>query len=135
MIRRPPRSTLFPYTTLFRSVDIILVGFDVRLPFLRQIFLRENGRHRTDRNTGAAVDALCGVDVQLRHFIEQRTAIVIGAAFRRMDTIHRTHIYAGGILWSDAGCCDDVGHRSPPSMNRISLQKAWVLLRVTPGGD
>src|SRR3712207_9245284 len=27
MIRRPPRSTLFPYTTLFRSeVDIALVG-------------------------------------------------------------------------------------------------------------
>src|SRR3712207_7788800 len=24
MIRRPPRSTLFPYTTLFRSVDRIL---------------------------------------------------------------------------------------------------------------
>src|SRR2546428_9911165 len=23
MIRRPPRSTLFPYTTLFRSVDVI----------------------------------------------------------------------------------------------------------------
>src|SRR2546428_13109836 len=26
MIRRPPRSTLFPYTTLFRSVDVILRG-------------------------------------------------------------------------------------------------------------
>src|SRR5256885_10049909 len=26
MIRRPPRSTLFPYTTLFRSLDIILRG-------------------------------------------------------------------------------------------------------------
>src|SRR2546430_10410282 len=26
MIRRPPRSTLFPYTTLFRSVDGTLVG-------------------------------------------------------------------------------------------------------------
>src|SRR3989442_8224648 len=24
MIRRPPRSTLFPYTTLFRSVDILI---------------------------------------------------------------------------------------------------------------
>src|SRR3712207_8777360 len=24
MIRRPPRSTLFPYTTLFRSVDAVL---------------------------------------------------------------------------------------------------------------
>src|SRR2546430_5408106 len=26
MIRRPPRSTLFPYTTLFRSVDTYLGG-------------------------------------------------------------------------------------------------------------
>src|SRR3712207_8552365 len=26
MIRRPPRSTLFPYTTLFRSRDVRLVG-------------------------------------------------------------------------------------------------------------
>src|SRR5256885_10457312 len=26
MIRRPPRSTLFPYTTLFRSVDLVLEG-------------------------------------------------------------------------------------------------------------
>src|SRR2546422_8584921 len=30
MIRRPPRSTLFPYTTLFRSVDER--GFDDFLP-------------------------------------------------------------------------------------------------------
>src|SRR5256885_17184740 len=26
MIRRPPRSTLFPYTTLFRSMDLMLGG-------------------------------------------------------------------------------------------------------------
>src|SRR2546422_7103825 len=33
MIRRPPRSTLFPYTTLFRSVDDHLDAGDVaRLP-------------------------------------------------------------------------------------------------------
>src|SRR5256885_6563025 len=30
MIRRPPRSTLFPYTTLFRSVIDFLVGGDGR---------------------------------------------------------------------------------------------------------
>src|SRR2546428_2350595 len=35
MIRRPPRSTLFPYTTLFRSVHrvvegVLVVGFDAR---------------------------------------------------------------------------------------------------------
>src|SRR2546421_6642297 len=26
MIRRPPRSTLFPYTTLFRSIEVVLPG-------------------------------------------------------------------------------------------------------------
>src|SRR2546425_7156204 len=39
MIRRPPRSTLFPYTTLFRSVllpvqrlaDLLRLGADLRL--------------------------------------------------------------------------------------------------------
>src|SRR2546427_13265464 len=28
MIRRPPRSTLFPYTTLFRSLVVTLLGND-----------------------------------------------------------------------------------------------------------
>src|SRR2546427_8441389 len=39
MIRRPPRSTLFPYTTLFRSLENLIgieevqrVGFDVLPP-------------------------------------------------------------------------------------------------------
>src|SRR2546422_2270156 len=27
MIRRPPRSTLFPYTTLFRSLMLVAAGF------------------------------------------------------------------------------------------------------------
>src|SRR2546426_6410486 len=26
MIRRPPRSTLFPYTTLFRSLDVVVTS-------------------------------------------------------------------------------------------------------------
>src|SRR3712207_7966007 len=26
MIRRPPRSTLFPYTTLFRSLDVVVAA-------------------------------------------------------------------------------------------------------------
>src|SRR5688572_32014350 len=30
MIRRPPRSTLFPYTTLFRSVQVEVSGRDLR---------------------------------------------------------------------------------------------------------
>src|SRR3712207_8202731 len=30
MIRRPPRSTLFPYTTLFRSAGLVGVGLEER---------------------------------------------------------------------------------------------------------
>src|SRR2546430_6550077 len=32
MIRRPPRSTLFPYTTLFRSVALRVMCFDITWP-------------------------------------------------------------------------------------------------------
>src|SRR2546422_3202238 len=31
MIRRPPRSTLFPYTTLFRSLDVARTRFDLEV--------------------------------------------------------------------------------------------------------
>src|SRR5690349_22715254 len=40
MIRRPPRSTLFPYTTLFRSV----AGLDVEVPGSRQEIDRQRER-------------------------------------------------------------------------------------------
>src|SRR5690349_22099108 len=36
MIRRPPRSTLFPYTTLFRSRDGTFVNLEGRLQRLRR---------------------------------------------------------------------------------------------------
>src|SRR2546427_745708 len=35
MIRRPPRSTLFPYTTLFRSVERIWARLEPADPILR----------------------------------------------------------------------------------------------------
>src|SRR3712207_7505787 len=39
MIRRPPRSTLFPYTTLFRSAFLLLFPFGFLLLFLCLLFL------------------------------------------------------------------------------------------------
>src|SRR5258708_34416305 len=33
MIRRPPRSTLFPYTTLFRSIRFLMMGDRNDLPY------------------------------------------------------------------------------------------------------
>src|SRR2546426_7387545 len=37
MIRRPPRSTLFPYTTLFRSPPLRQPGVDLRQPMARLV--------------------------------------------------------------------------------------------------
>src|SRR2546427_5848214 len=49
MIRRPPRSTLFPYTTLFRSVLQPRLGvldeMDAALDRLRQVVRRDVGSH------------------------------------------------------------------------------------------
>src|SRR3712207_8162649 len=51
MIRRPPRSTLFPYTTLFRSGQVVANAFSVArdaLPFW-EARLKENGVEVCDR--------------------------------------------------------------------------------------
>src|SRR2546430_11063512 len=56
MIRRPPRSTLFPYTTLFRSRTI---GAALRLP--RAGFARRVGREQL-----AMLDVLTGRIPQAR---------------------------------------------------------------------
>src|SRR3712207_7618450 len=45
MIRRPPRSTLFPYTTLFRSANVGVVG-------------TQAGRRRSHRGEQVGVDDL-----------------------------------------------------------------------------
>src|SRR2546422_6960433 len=52
MIRRPPRSTLFPYTTLFRSQDVL---FALPEPDLRRVALRgQDTDHSAARREGDA---------------------------------------------------------------------------------
>src|SRR3712207_8601204 len=46
MIRRPPRSTLFPYTTLFRSEDLTTLEPYAR----RQVIKADRGRHGSGNN-------------------------------------------------------------------------------------
>jgi len=48
MIRRPPRSTLFPYTTLFRSVTITLDRYSHVLPTMQ-----DDAARRMDAILGA----------------------------------------------------------------------------------
>src|SRR5690348_17786131 len=56
MIRRPPRSTLFPYTTLFRSVAAGVFP-DVRAAAIH-LGRREIGVYQPDEKRAAAYDAL-----------------------------------------------------------------------------
>src|SRR2546422_7735161 len=54
MIRRPPRSTLFPYTTLFRSQDIVDPPAE-HVHVIRQVgqlAARQAGRARAQRRPG-----------------------------------------------------------------------------------
>src|SRR5205823_6761849 len=48
MIRRPPRSTLFPYTTLFRSAH--RVAFDDRVQARRTVLVQADV-HRSEEHT------------------------------------------------------------------------------------
>src|SRR5256885_6643851 len=58
MIRRPPRSTLFPYTTLFRSRDSASSSWMYSLYSLSVVapIMRTSPRASTDLNTLAASD-------------------------------------------------------------------------------
>src|SRR5262245_63493916 len=56
MLRRPPRSTLFPYTTLFRSVTVPLGAFMYRVMEGEDHFLRKPlevvfSLHRSEEHT------------------------------------------------------------------------------------
>src|SRR3712207_7520764 len=62
MIRRPPRSTLFPYTTLFRSAGDGADGRGARLPLVL-----DRGGHRPRGVLVARRGLGCGTVVGARH--------------------------------------------------------------------
>src|SRR2546426_7486896 len=49
MIRRPPRSTLFPYTTLFRSRSPAIPCAAIRIAFISQLLGKAAARQRIGR--------------------------------------------------------------------------------------
>ena len=55
MIRRPPRSTLFPYTTLFRSIDSTPVWGISAMAMGAAVFLFAEGAHRSVSETAAPI--------------------------------------------------------------------------------
>src|SRR2546430_7633019 len=57
MIRRPPRSTLFPYTTLFRSIRILFLSDAAEIVLAHQEYYDGTGYPRGLRGEGIPLGA------------------------------------------------------------------------------
>src|SRR5256885_12863568 len=87
MIRRPPRSTLFPYTTLFRSEEAPRIGG--RAPFAeeRQEDRDQREHARAEQTLGEECDAGAGADDEARGAGEDRKST-------RLNSSHLVISYA-----------------------------------------
>src|SRR2546422_11538749 len=80
MIRRPPRSTLFPYTTLFRSLERAAGRYDLgEEPNERVVRERPAvGERDAAQNLGLALGAVgAAVSLQFPDFCGARRALVL----------------------------------------------------------
>src|SRR2546427_1572018 len=74
MIRRPPRSTLFPYTTLFRSLRRVSLHRRVR-PGARQLSRLSRVRHDDGPVAVAADDRLWSVAIRAQRSEEHTSEL------------------------------------------------------------
>src|SRR5438094_2034130 len=87
MIRRPPRSTLFPYTTLFRSLHELPVA-------------GAHGRRAAERLLADLLDVLLRHDREEHQALQQEGEGLVGSQLdrdrksTRLNSSHRTISYA-----------------------------------------
>src|SRR5256885_12251228 len=102
MIRRPPRSTLFPYTTLFRSREGLAVRRSIGLVFQdttldRDLTVGENLRFAArlwslpDRVARPRIDTLLR-QFELRERRDDPVRTLSGGMRRAADKIGRAHV-------------------------------------------
>src|SRR3989449_10632944 len=72
MIRRPPRSTLFPYTTLFRSLAILSRGLGARAAYL-SLNRGEGGQNLIGPELGAGLGIIRSQELQSARDIDGAT--------------------------------------------------------------
>src|SRR3989454_6678544 len=96
MIRRPPRSTLFPYTTLFRSVVRRLVEkIDERNKLSAQVF--RPGQYLVLSGAGGGVS--CGACLEVK---ENNDLVIDQTLYWRLVSTRAEASYRVGLLNSDA---------------------------------
>src|SRR2546427_6798623 len=85
MIRRPPRSTLFPYTTLFRSTA---PGLPVRVGPVA------GDRHGRDRRSGGHVRQLCARSEEHTSELQSQSKLVCRLLLEKKKKTHATNMTA-----------------------------------------
>src|SRR5256885_9308240 len=101
MIRRPPRSTLFPYTTLFRSRNVLSLAFDRNW--------REGSGERALFHSSHAFDAST---LEMWVPLDRKST--------RLNSSHLVISYAVFCLQKKRCCFDS---QSPPRSRRTSLRR------------
>src|SRR3989449_8963149 len=97
MIRRPPRSTLFPYTTLFRSID---------------------EEHEASYKQGTA-PRYHARDVALTRARLEGARLILGSATPSLETLHVAH--AGRVCTFELP--ERIGARPLPPVEVIDLRR------------
>src|SRR3712207_9466154 len=107
MIRRPPRSTLFPYTTLFRSIGLLVIALKGQKPMATGLIVGTQSPLTTVHGMelsgggnpiiGGQIDVGIGYFVnKLRHFgvagLKRQTAV--GLILHRHTGIGREETFA-----------------------------------------
>src|SRR5258705_5941842 len=87
MIRRPPRSTLFPYTTLFRSHVLQQLDFAAEIRRLSFVAGDADAPESLGENTH-------GVVRELEHLQDARRAAVLDRKSTRLNSSHLGISYA-----------------------------------------
>src|SRR2546421_9947002 len=108
MIRRPPRSTLFPYTTLFRSQDgaigggncLRLVGRQIRSVREAAFRRRSDAQHGDARLPRKGRRTLSGGVLSVPAGIRQR--IAVAAVCTRRIIVRRRNEPRLGLAWFTA---------------------------------
>src|SRR3989442_11879926 len=124
MIRRPPRSTLFPYTTLFRSLRRILAAGPPRLRIDRVAVLfatcAGEGRGVTgsarEARKGGAAGAPCDAGLARG---DQPSAVAVHGARDRSRATAVVSAVAVGIAVSTCDCCAAQADAGPVGRQRV----------------
>src|SRR3712207_7192484 len=98
MIRRPPRSTLFPYTTLFRSPGVLRAPEDLRrLPDVLAAEAEAEGRqaHVVVRDVAGEQEQVGPGDLRSEEHtseLQSRQYLVCRLLLEKKKTVYKSHL-------------------------------------------